>query len=70
VRVHYWDEKQILETLCKHMREKKSSKRFDAKDGLKRSHHIYEHHHEMQWTWLVHQKIGVMINIMCEQSYF
>jgi hypothetical protein len=48
---------------------KKSSKNIDAKDGVKWSHHVHEHH-EMQWTWLVHQKIGVMINIMCEQSYF
>lgn len=49
---------------------KKSLKKFDANNGVKRSHHVHEHHHEMQWTWLVHQKIGVMMNIMCEQSYF
>jgi hypothetical protein len=26
----------------------KKFKRIDAKDGVKRSHHIHEHHHEMQ----------------------
>jgi hypothetical protein len=34
-------------SLQTHEREKKF-KKIDAKDGVKKSHHVHEHHHEMQ----------------------